>query len=169
MRIETCGNCGQEAAIVRKNYQFMDMGIPVELENIEIIECSHCGTSDPIVPNMDGLMHTLAMAVICSSTKLRGEEVRFLRKYVGRGASDFSRFLHVDPTHLSKIENNKTEIGKRLDKLVRLLVCNMSPELTEGIQDLMRMIPNIEDSCSEDHHPLLQLNPQTMNCHYATA
>jgi transcriptional regulator with XRE-family HTH domain len=168
MKTDKCGNCGEDAAIVRRDYPSMDMGIPVVLENIEVIECSHCGNVDPIIPNIDGLMLVLAMAVICNPRKLCGEEVRFLRKYVGKSAADFSRFLHVDSTHLSKIENNKLEIGKRLDKLVRLLVCNMSLELSDGIQNLMRMIPNIEDSCSDGVHSL-QVNPQTMDCHYATA
>jgi transcriptional regulator with XRE-family HTH domain len=168
MKTETCGNCGKEAAIVRKNYEFADMGIPVELENIKVIECSHCGNVDPIIPNMDELMHTIAMGVICNSRKLCGEEIRFLRKYVGKSASEFSRFLHVDPTHLSKIENDKTEIGSGLDKLVRLLVVNMSPELASGIQELIEMIPDIQDSCAGGSHAL-QINPQTMSRHYALA
>jgi hypothetical protein len=48
------------------------------------------------------------------------------------------------------------------------MVANMSPELTDSIQKLMRMIPDIEDSCAESS-PSLQINPQTMSCHYAPA
>lgn len=165
MITETCVNCGEKAAVVRSNYSFKDMGIPVQLQNIEVIQCSECGTVEPVIPNINGLMRTLATAIICNPRKLGGEEVRFLRKYAGKSASEFSRFLHVDPTHLSKIENNKTEIGAGLDKLVRLLVANMNPELKDHVQELMNMIPDIDDSANDEVHSL-RVDPETMDCHY---
>jgi DNA-binding transcriptional regulator YiaG len=168
MKTSVCGNCGNGAAIRRTDYPFADMGIPVVLQNIEVVECSHCGSVEPIIPNIEGLMTTIATATVCKSQKLCGEEVKFLRKYVGKSASEFSRFLHVDSTHLSKIENNKTEIGPQLDKLVRVLVANMSPDLANSIQELMEMIPDIKDSCDHKRHPL-KINPATGFRHYATA
>jgi DNA-binding transcriptional regulator YiaG len=168
MKTQTCGTCNEVAAIVRRNYQFTGMGIPVEMEGIEVIDCSHCGTVDPIIPNVDGLMLTVAMAVICNPRKLCGAEVKLLRKYVGKSATDFARLLHVDPTHLSKIENDRTEIGPRTDKLVRFMVASMSPELTARIQELVKMLPDINDSSCDKTYGL-QFNPRTMSCHYAMA
>jgi DNA-binding transcriptional regulator YiaG len=158
MKTETCVHCDESAIVTRKNYPLPELGVPVELQNVEVIECPSCGSEEPVIPNMDGLMLTLALAITCSPRKLNGNEVRFLRKYVGKSASDFSRFLHVDPTHLSKIENGRVDIGAGLDKLVRLLVVNMSSDLKEGVQRLM----------SEGSHEL-QVDPSTMSCHYAIA
>jgi len=115
---------------------------------------------------MDSLLHILAMAVVCSPRKLSGEEVRFLRKYAGKSARDFARFLHVDHTHLSKVENGKTEIGTRLDKLVRLLIVTMSPTLKDEVSKLLEMIPDIDDSCSEGDQEI-QIDPATRNYQYA--
>jgi YgiT-type zinc finger domain-containing protein len=168
MKTQACGNCEAVAAIVRRDYPFAEMGIPVVLENIEVIECSHCGSVEPIIPNIDGLMVALAAALICNPRKLDGDEVKFLRKYIGKSSMEFARFLHVNHTHLSKIENNKLEIGPRLDKLVRLLVANMSLELATHVQDLIKMMPDIDDSSAEGIQSL-QIDPATMDFHYALA
>jgi len=164
MKTQVCSNCGETAKIVRKNYCFEEMGIPVELQKINVIECSHCGNVDPVIPNMDGLMHVLALAVVCTPCKLSGEEVRFLRKYANKSAREFSRFLHINHTHLSKIENGKTEIGASLDKLIRLMVVNLNPELKDAIKDLMELIPNITENCSEER---IQIDPSALTYQYA--
>ena len=165
MKTELCDCCGGTAQVVRRNYQLTDMGIPVELQRIKVIECPACGNVDPIVPNLDGLMHVLALAVLCNPCKLNGEEVRFLRKYVNKSAVEFARFLHLDHTHLSKIENNRLEIGNRTDKLVRLMVVNMDPKLEDGIKRLMELMPNITDNCAEEKQEI-QIDPATGEYQY---
>lgn len=167
MKTALCGNCGKTAQVVRRNYEFKEMGIPVELQKIQAIECSHCGNVDPIIPNMDGLMTLVAIAVLCNPCKLCGAEVRFLRKYVNKSAVEFSRFLHVHHTHLSKIENDRYEIGKELDKLIRLMVIAMDrPRLADVVKDLMELMPNIADDCCEEKQEI-QINPATLHYQYA--
>ncbi|MCL2661310.1 MAG: hypothetical protein FWD64_12455 [Acidobacteriaceae bacterium] len=147
-RSRVCDNCGKKATVsVQDGYPFPEMGIPVILSGIEVVECTHCGESTPIIPCVNALMRVLAAAVVRSGHgKLRGEEIRFLRKYVGKSAVDFSRLLNIDHTHLSKIENNHTEIGDSLDRFVRLLVTAMSPELNPQTQELIEEFPNMDDS-----------------------
>jgi transcriptional regulator with XRE-family HTH domain len=142
------------------------MGLPVDLLNIEVIECSHCGAIDPIIPNMDGLMKVLAIALICNPCKLNGAEIRYLRKYVGKSAREFSRYLNVDHTHLSKLENDRYEITPRLDKLVRLIVSSMDPEIAAGAKGLVELMPNIEDCC-QDQKQEIQIDPATQTYQYA--
>jgi hypothetical protein len=79
---------------------------------------------------------------------------------------EFSRFLHVDHTHLSKIENDRYEIGKQMDKLIRLMAINMDPKLADGIKGLMELMPNISDSCSDEKQEL-QIDPSTGTYEYA--
>ncbi len=149
MKTELCGNCGEMAHIVCKDYEFKEMGVPVVLHHIGVIECKHCGNIDPVIPNMDGLMHVLALGLLCKPGKLCGEEVRYLRKYVNKSAVEFSRYLHVEHTYLSKIENDRYEVGPQTDRLIRLMVINMDPKLADGIKDLMSLMPNIKDSCCD--------------------
>ena len=165
MKTEPCPNCGNSARVARGNYRFEEFGLPVELMRIEMIKCSHCGSVDPIIPNMDGLMTAVALEVICSTSLLHGEEIRFLRKCIGKSAQEFSRLLHVDHTHLSKGENNRLEVGPRLDKLVRFVVINLSPNLKDVIDRLLEQLPNIEDSCYT--RPEIQIDPSTLQREYA--
>jgi len=154
------------AKIVRGNYRFEECGLPVELMRIEMIKCPECGSVDPVIPNVDGLMTAIALEVICSPSLLHGEEIRFLRKYIGKSAQEFSRLLHVDHTHLSKVENNRVEVGPRLDKLVRFVVINLSSDLKDTIDRLLEQLPNIEDSCYTDK-PEIQIDPSTLQREYA--
>jgi DNA-binding transcriptional regulator YiaG len=167
MKTELCGNCGEKAQVVRKNYEFKEMGIPVELQRIKVIECSHCGNVDPIIPNMDGLMTIVAIALLCNPCKLCGAEVRFLRKYVNKSAVEFSRFLHINHTHLSKIENDRYEIGKELDKLIRLMVISMDrARLADATTRLMELMPDIADDCCDEKQGI-QVDPATLQYQYA--
>jgi len=166
MKTELCCNCGNTANVVRKNHHFDEMGLPVELQNIEVIECAHCGTVDPIIPNMDGLMKVLAIALVSNRCKLTGEEIRYLRKYVGKSAREFSRYLNVNHTHLSKLENDRYEVTPRLDKLVRLIVCSMDPEIAAGAKNLVELMPDIKDCCPE-HKQEIQIDPVTQTYQYA--
>jgi transcriptional regulator with XRE-family HTH domain len=166
MKTEICSKCGKLADVVHKSYPFEEMGIPVELKNVEVIECPHCGNVDPIIPNMDGLIRVLAVAVLCSPRKLNGPEVRFLRKYVNKNAREFSRYLNVTHQHLSKLENDRYEITPRLDKLVRLLVGNMDPDLATEIWKLMKVIPEIEDVAMDERQEI-RIDPEQLTYEYA--
>lgn len=165
MKTILCGNCGERANVVQKEYQFDETGIPVILHGIEVIECPHCGAIDPIIPSMNGLMDSLAIGVLCSPCKLTGGEVRFLRKYVNKSAREFARFLHVEHTHLSKIENGRLEIGNRTDKLVRMIVVGLTPKLEHEIKHLAEMMPDIEDTCPEEK-PRIQIDVASGACQY---
>jgi DNA-binding transcriptional regulator YiaG len=136
MKKEQCSKCDSLARVERGEFRFDDMGLPVVLQRIELVKCENCGNVDPLIPNMDGLMHALALAVICQPCKLNGEELHFLRKYLGKSGKEFAGLLHVHNTHLSKLENGSAKIGDQTDKYVRLLVLNLSPELKGDIDKL---------------------------------
>ncbi len=168
MKTEQCSNCGTMAPVLLdRDYQLDGMGFPVLLRKIDIIKCPSCGNIDPIIPNMDDMMHSVAMAVICHPCKLTGEKIRFLRKFVGKSGDEFARLIHVDHTHLSKIENGHVSVGNPLDKLIRLLVLNMSPELRDKVSKLIEMLPNIQDSPCSNNKPGIQIDPSTMKAVYA--
>jgi DNA-binding transcriptional regulator YiaG len=158
MNTEECNNCGKAAKVTRGEWEFEEFGLPVKLINIKLIKCGHCGNVDPIIPNMNGLMTAIALKLVCSQSLLGGEEIRFLRKYVGKSAQEFARLLHTDHTHLSKLENNRLEIGHTLDKYLRLLVSNLSPDLRDNISQLIEQLPGMSDSC-DDNKPEIRIDP----------
>ncbi len=166
MKKDKCNECGQAATVTRGDYRFDEMGLPVVLRNIEIVKCGKCGTTEPVIPHMNGLMDTLALAVVCQPCRLQGDELRFLRTYAGKSAKEFAALVHLDNTTLSKMENGDRAIGPQTDKLIRLLVLNMSPELSGKVGKLIAMMPDIDDEPSGDP-PRISINPATMHYQYA--
>lgn len=165
-REEQCGNCGGTAHVTRGDFRMDEMGIPVLLQKIELIKCNHCGTVEPIIPNMDGLMHGLALAVVTKPCKLNGAEIRFLRTYIGKSGTEFAKLLHVDKTNLSKYENGHLEPGAQTDRLIRFLAVSLSPELEGKLRKLVRMLPNIE-TCRSGFNDGIRINPATQQYQYA--
>lgn len=165
---EICGTCGNDALLVWGNHRFDEIGVPVLLKRIRLIKCLHCKSVDPIIPNISDLINAVALAVILQPTKLSGQEVRFLRKFVGKNNKDFSRLLNVDNTHLSKVENNLNglEIGDQLDKYVRVLVMNMSDSLRDKFVRLLERIPQISNSPAVKQ--LIEVDIATLECEYMT-
>jgi DNA-binding transcriptional regulator YiaG len=162
---EQCSKCGADALLIRGNHRFNEIGVPVLLKKIKLIKCTKCRTVEPIIPMMSDLINAIAMAVICQPSKLNGQEIRFLRKYVRKSADEFSRLLHVDNTHLSKLENGHTPIGDQTDKYVRLLVLNLSDELQDKIKQFLEMVPGMSDAASNKTH--IQIDSETLEYAYA--
>lgn len=159
MKTVVCAECGKKARVVRRSYSLESMGIPAELRNTDVIDCSHCGNVDPVIPNLDQLMRVVAMAVVCCPYKLSGQEVRFLRNYANKSAREFARLLHLDHTYLSAVENDREEIGAQTDKLVRFLAMNLVPELAKEVDKFMAQLPNIKDSVSKEE---IQIDPSML-------
>jgi DNA-binding transcriptional regulator YiaG len=166
MRKETCSDCGKEKRIITGNYRFNEVGLPVVLVNVELVECKECGTVEPIIPDVNGLMNVIAFAVIAHPCKLTGAEIKFLRKYLGIGGDEFSKLANVDRTTLSKWENNQQGIGKNSDRLIRFLVVSKSPELRKQIEEFMEKYGELTD-CKPPRKPQLKINSGTLEYEYA--
>lgn len=166
MRKELCSSCGKEALVKNIDYRFDEIGIPVLLTDIDVISCPHCGNIDPIIPDLNGLMHVIAFATISQSCKMSGHEIRFLRKYLGMNGRKFSELLHIDPTTLSKWENGEDEIGPQSDRLIRLLASTISNDLRPKSEALVEAIWEMTDR-NPDPKRELQVDPQTLQYTYA--
>jgi YgiT-type zinc finger domain-containing protein len=165
MKTFECSNCGATAKVRRGDYDFSECGLSrVVLQGIEIIRCDHCGNEDPIIPRMNDLMRSLALAVIGKPYGLWGEDVRFLRKYLGMTAEEFSRYLHVDKTTLSKWETGDDPVGDQSDRLIRLLCLSLGEGLQEKVRETVSAFPQIRKT----HRRLrIQVNAKTGAYQYA--
>ena len=74
---------------------------------------------------------------------LSPEEIRFLRKRLGKKQADFANEIGVRPETLSRFETGETRTNERTDKLIRLYyaLASRDPILIEQlgptIQDIM--------------------------------
>ena len=134
-----CRECGGNAKIVRKDYRFAECGLNnVLLRDVEVVVCAKCRSQWPRIPNHDDLMRTIAVALIDKPFELAGDEVRFLRKYLGQGSAAFARMLGIDRSHLSRIENGAMEISRQTDRLVRTVALIREPSLLHKLKQLGR-------------------------------
>src|SRR5215469_3545904 len=134
-----CSKCGQEARVVKSNYQFEESGLSnVVLCGIELVRCEHCGNEEPIIRGMEEVVRTIALAVVSKPYRLAGEEIRYLRKYVEMTSDQFSRLLHVDRSTLSKWENNEDPVGAQSDLAIRMLVMSLDDALRDKLSAVVR-------------------------------
>ena len=68
METKSCRNCGQSAKVLRGNLQLQDLvkelGFPIELQNIEVIKCPHCGHVEPLISDVDKLLDVVAFRLL---------------------------------------------------------------------------------------------------------
>jgi putative zinc finger/helix-turn-helix YgiT family protein len=134
-----CRGCGGNARIVRKDYRFTESGLNnVFLEKIDVVVCPQCEGESPRIPNHDDLMRTIAVALIDKPSELAGDEVRFLRKYLGRGSAEYAQMLGIDRAHLSRVENGSMDISRQTDRLVRALALIHGPDLMDKLRRMRR-------------------------------
>jgi DNA-binding transcriptional regulator YiaG len=165
MRQTRCSECGSIAKVTRGTYQFKESGLDyVYLKGIDLIKCHDCGTVDPIIPHINELMRVVAFALIARHYRLGGEEVRFLRKFLGKTATQFSALLSVDATTISKWENNDDPVGEQSDRLIRTVVLAMDDKLKEKLREVIKSFPKIEKKHQDDQ---LEINPSNMSYQYA--
>ena len=99
----------------------------VFLVGIDVRECKKCGVQVPIIPNVAGLHAAIAEYLTFKQDLLSGKEIQFLRKNAGIPAKEFAELIGVDPAHLSRVENGKTEsLGAGTDKLARAVAMAVS-------------------------------------------
>lgn len=160
-----CSNCGATAKVIAGTYPFRESGLNnVVLCGIDLVKCPACHNVDPIIPHVNQLMRVLALAVISHPFRLRGEDVRFLRKFIGKNGREFAELLHVDPTTLSKWENNEDPVGPNNDRLIRAVVLGLGDGLKEQMEDIIHMFPQIEDTTHEQE---IEIDSQNMSYQYA--
>lgn len=143
-----CEECGTEIverkATPERPYRFDLSGImDLFLVGIKIEYCPKCKSESPVIPRMAELHEVIAEHLIEKPGLLRGDELRFLRKFAGFPANRFAALLDVGASHLSRVENGKTKaLSGSLDKLARALVAAARKE--EHTKQILLGIADVE-------------------------
>ena len=123
-------------------YHYVSSGLSnVWLEGVEVSTCPNCGETEAAIPRIEHLHKPIATEIVEQTTRLTGEEVRFLRKYLGLSGGDFSRRIDVTPTQLSRWERGHEKMSRMAERLLRLMVAtelpvkNYSTELFDRIEE----------------------------------
>ena len=140
MKTRKCRDCQGELVTSRENHRYTASGLPnVVLVDVEIRRCRECGTAEVVIPRMEELFRTIALAVIKKPSRLSGAEVRFLRKQLGWSGADFAEHMGVDASTVSNWENDRSPIGTTSDRLLRLMVVHKAPVENYGLDELTKI------------------------------
>lgn len=124
MKCRKCGTGDLRVEMVEHHYT--ESGLPnVYLRNMPMKVCSECGAKKLSIPAIESLHRVIALALLVKNTLLSGDEVRYLRKYVGLSGVDFAKRIGTDPATISRWESGHQPIGAQSERLLRLLVVTM--------------------------------------------
>jgi putative zinc finger/helix-turn-helix YgiT family protein len=129
MNEHNCKDCLREfTATTAKPYHFIDSGLPnVYLAGVKYWVCAKCDQQAAEIPAALKLLAAIAESLVRKPGLLTGDEIRFLRKELGKKASDFALLINKTPEHFSKLENNQLPLTEDTDKLVRLTYTMLVP------------------------------------------
>jgi len=101
-------------------FHFVDSGLSyVYLVGIKYYEYED-GRVLADIPAIKQLMQLIARDLLEKPTSLTGEEIRFLRKRLGKKQADFAQEIGIEPETLSRYENDKLAVSEMSDKVIRL-------------------------------------------------
>jgi putative zinc finger/helix-turn-helix YgiT family protein len=144
--MKKCRVCRQgELVITRKNHRYTESGLSnVVLQDVEVRSCPCCGDEQLLLPRVAELHRAIALAVVRTNARLSGEEVRFLRKYMELSGTDFAARMGVDPSTVSRWENDREPIGTLADRLLRLMVVRDRPVEEYPLDELVKIADDKE-------------------------
>lgn len=139
--MKKCKQCREGVlAIARENYRYAESGLPnVVLAGVEVRRCPRCGAHEVAIPRITELLRLIALAVAKKPARLSGAEVRYLRKSLGWSGQDFARHMGVDPTTVSRWENDKERMSAQADRLLRLIAVRDRPVEEYPIDELAKI------------------------------
>jgi DNA-binding transcriptional regulator YiaG len=108
-------------------------GVVVKVLNAaQVYRCSGCGNEIVAIPDMDGLVRSVAIARALNPVRLAGSEVKYLRRVLDMTQADFAKAMDLSPETVSRWENDARGVGGTSEKLMRHNVCALIYKETKG-------------------------------------
>lgn len=146
--MDNCTIC-EKAATTRliPEYRADLLGAPftVFLDNaVKEDACGQCGrVLKTAIPDLEGLLHTVAATRAAISRKLSGAEIKFLRHAMGWKAKEIAEKLDMSPENFSRVENDTKPLGPQSEKLFRIYVIAKSIEKGELETDVAESVAKV--------------------------
>jgi len=135
-----CTVCGQDMTCNRGEYHYKECGLDnVYLVNIKICSCVSCKEKVICIPQMPVLHTAVAKILLEKTSRLNGNEIRFLRKNIGLKSVELSKYLGVNISSLSRWEHGEQKISLPHDLLLRVVYANIKGL---PIEETKQMIEN---------------------------
>jgi transcriptional regulator with XRE-family HTH domain len=93
---------------------------------------------------------------------LKGQEIRFLRKRLGKKSVDFARLLRIEAESLSRIENEKQPVSGQVETLTRVAYI-ASADDCECAQARARLIELLEGELAKRKSRIIMMKVSSNN------
>ena len=151
METYQCTTCDGSAIAEYINHRYITSGVPnVFLQGVEYAQCSKCGESQVIIPHILKVHRAIALALLNSPRLLTGPQFTFLRKHAELSREQFAKYLGFEVEELIKWERAEAPIGQAMDRLVRLVVVELVPDLKEFAHSVVRHLSEISNKQGDD-------------------
>lgn len=138
----TCIECGAKMTNARETVKYDVSGLSgITLRNVEVRRCPGCGAQELVIPRIEELHRLIAGVVLRKDGPLVGEEIRFLRKYLGWSGVDFAAHMGATAESVSRWENGKLAMSAQADRLLRAMVALREPESDYRLAALKAILP----------------------------
>jgi len=125
----------------RENHKYVASGLSgITLLRVEVSRCSKCGEFAVAIPRIEQLHRAIATILIQKKSCLTGDEVNFLRKYLGWSGADFARHIGVTPETVSRWEHDKEVMSPPADRALRLMVATRQPVTEYPLETLQNIV-----------------------------
>lgn len=148
-----CASCNRAKTIKKvPEYNYNLAGIPLRLFDAVTISQCDCNqegcneSTEPDIPNHQGLVAAAATLRSVIPVKLCGTEIKFLRKAIELPAKRLAQLLDVTPETVSRWENDKAPISTSSEKLLRFLVATSLKEKAPILKIDIKTIAQMEIS-----------------------
>jgi transcriptional regulator with XRE-family HTH domain len=134
-----------------KPYHYLGAGLPnVYLVGVEYTVDGETGEESVGIPCLPDLLNALAVAVVTKDSTLTGEELRFLRKRLGKSSKDFAALVGLTSEQYSRIENGAV-LTTPNDKLIRLMFIGLYVAKALFSKDLMEKVAGSNWAAAVNH------------------
>lgn len=116
-----CLQCGTAMKMKRETVQYDKLGLNLALDGVPVYRCPNCGEFEVSIRDMDGLHQEIAHALARRKERLRAEEVRFMRKYLGLSVEDFAKRMKADKGTVKHWESARP-MNVQAEMLLRVMV-----------------------------------------------
>jgi Helix-turn-helix. len=138
-----CPNCKAEKMEKRfGDYHFTECGLDnVYLKEWLLYKCANCNAEMPLLPDPDDFTAWLAEQLVRQESRLKGNEIFFLRKALDLTGAKLAERLGVQRVEVSRWENDRQPISFHADFQLRMEVAERlltAEHVAEVMQALRR-------------------------------
>jgi DNA-binding transcriptional regulator YiaG len=138
-------NIQRSEPITLSEYTLDDLGTSFKVVLVDSVERRSSSQGPEVyIPDFQGLMKLVAISRAKHPMKLKGGDIKFLRKNLGMRSKDLAMKLDISPEHMSRCESGDKALAPNSEKVLRSLV------LLEAIYVAKKALDDANESNSKD-------------------